>query len=228
MPGAAVLNGGYPALEPLLADGRLTLSREPVGPQSTAFNPTGTTGTRIAVIERQRVREAVAAGKAQVFDARTRAEYTGAGLRMNIRGRHIPTAINVPQKELLDASGRLKSPDKLAVLLDRAGFRRGKPVITHWDRSGRGSLAALAAERAGYGPAMNYYLSFGDWAADASCPVEQSNDKAPARSVSQSSRRTVAQSPVLTRARGVAEMVPNGCSTCATCSTCVATNQTGN
>ncbi len=171
VPEVAVLNGGYPALGPLLADGRLALSREPTVPEPTPFDPTGTTDTRIAVVERQRVREAVAAGKAQVFDARTRAEYTGVDLRKNTRGGHIPTAINIPHKELLDARGRLKSPDELAVLLERAGFRRGQPVITHCDGGGRASLAALAAERAGYGPVMNYYLSFGDWADDASCPV---------------------------------------------------------
>lgn len=176
VPEASVLNGGYPAVEPLLANGRLKPSSEPTAPQPTTFKPGGTTDTRIAVIERQRVREAIEAGKAQIFDARTRAEYTGADLRKNTRGGHIPTAINIPHQELLDAGGRLKSPDELAVLLDRAGFQRGQPIITHCDGGGRASLAALAAERAGYGPVMNYYLSFGDWAADASCPVETPNE----------------------------------------------------
>jgi thiosulfate/3-mercaptopyruvate sulfurtransferase len=130
----------------------------------------------VAVAERQRVRAAVERGNAQVFDARTRAEYTGQDLRKNTRGGHIPGAINIPHKELLDEHGRLRSPGALAALFEQAGFKRGQPVITHCDGGGRASLAALAAERAGYGPVLNYYLSFGDWAADASCPVVQTKD----------------------------------------------------
>lgn len=107
----------------------------------------------------------------QVFDTRTREEYIGEDLRKNTRGGHIPTAINVPHKELLDEQNRLKSPEALRTLLEQAGFKRGQPVITHCDGGGRASLAALAASRAGYGPVLNYYLSYGDWAADATCPV---------------------------------------------------------
>jgi thiosulfate/3-mercaptopyruvate sulfurtransferase len=68
--------------------------------------------------------------------------------------------------------GRPRPPEELAALFDCAGFQGSHPIIiTHCDGGGRASLAALAAERAGYGPVMNYYLSFGDWAADARCPV---------------------------------------------------------
>lgn len=169
---AGVLNGGYPALEPLLADGRLAMSREPSTRRPTTFHPSGATENRVAVVERQQVREAVKEGQAQIFDARTQGEYTGAMQGRNPRGGHIPTAINLSHKELLDAQGRLKSPEQLAQLLEQAGFKRGQPMITHCQSGGRASLAALAAERAGYGPVMNYYLSFGDWAADASCPLE--------------------------------------------------------
>jgi len=38
----------------------------------------------------------------------------------------------------------------------------------------------LAAVRAGYGPVMNYYLSFGDWAADPGCPLVMSEGAATA------------------------------------------------
>lgn len=110
--------------------------------------------------------------EAQIFDARTQDEYVGKDLRKNSRGGHLPTAINLPHTQLLNEQGKLKSPEELAKLFEQAGFERGQPVITHCDGGGRASLAALAAARAGYGPVMNYYLSFGDWAADASCPVE--------------------------------------------------------
>jgi thiosulfate/3-mercaptopyruvate sulfurtransferase len=171
MPDAAVLNGGYPALEPLIAAGRVTVSRDATLPGLAEFRPPAGATTRIGLVGRQEVREAVERGQAQIFDARTREEYAGLDLRRNLRGGHLPDAINVPHRELLDERGRLKPPETLAVLLEAAGFQRGQPVITHCDGGGRASLAALAAERAGYGPVLNYYLSFGDWAADATCPV---------------------------------------------------------
>jgi thiosulfate/3-mercaptopyruvate sulfurtransferase len=176
VPEAGVLNGGYPALEPLIADGKLSVSRAPTTPRPTTFSPMGTTETRIALVGRQRVRNAVERKAAQIFDARTPAEYTGKDPLKNPRGGHIPTAINLPHKQLLDDRGRLKTPEALAALFARAGFQRGQPIITHCDGGGRASLAALAAQRAGYGPVMNYYLSYGDWAADRSCPVVQPNE----------------------------------------------------
>jgi thiosulfate/3-mercaptopyruvate sulfurtransferase len=168
---AAVVNGGFRAITPLVEDARLALSREPAAVRPARFRP-GRSGS-IGLAGRKDVREAVERGEAQIFDARTAAEFRGEDLRRNQRGGHIPRAVSVPHVELLDERGRLKSPELLADLFERAGFRRGVPVITHCDGGGRASLAALAAERAGYGPVLNYYLSFGDWAADASCPVEK-------------------------------------------------------
>ncbi len=168
---AAVVNGGYLALEPLLADGRIPVSREATMPKRATFQPAADAKGGIGLVDRQRVREAIDRGEAQVFDARTPDEYTGKDRKSNPRGGHLPTAINLSHKKLLDASGRLKSPEELATLFQKAGFERGWPIITHCQSGGRSSLAALAAARAGYGPVMNYYLSFGEWAADATCPV---------------------------------------------------------
>lgn len=173
---AAVLDGGYPALEPLISEGRLALEQaaHPIHPVD--FRPVSGAEGRIALVERQRVLQALQEGQAQVFDARTPAEFSGADPRKNARAGHLPTAVNVPHTELLDARGRLKSPADLQKIFDQVGLKRGRPIITHCESGGRASLAALAAMRAGYGPVMNYYLSFGDWAADASCPVEKSTE----------------------------------------------------
>lgn len=168
----AVVNGGYPALKPLIDAGRISASTAPTEVSPVTFNPPDGAGRTIGLVERQRVLRSVENREAHVFDARTPAEFAGMDLRKNARGGHLPAAINLPHTELLDDHGRLKSPESLAKILYDAGFRRGQPVITHCDGGGRASLAALAAERAGYGPVLNYYLSYGDWAADAACPVE--------------------------------------------------------
>lgn len=169
---AAVLNGGYRALKPLAAKGNVAISQQAASAQKMEFQPSGAGSELIGLIERERVLRAVEQREAQLFDARTKDEFTGKDMRRNPRGGHIPTAINLPHTELLDENGLLKGPDALARLFGQAGFERDRPIITHCDSGGRASLAALAAQRAGYGPVLNYYLSFGDWAADVSCPVE--------------------------------------------------------
>jgi len=168
---ARVVNGGFPLIAAAANAGRLTLSSEPNEPRRVTFQPVGANTGRIGSLDRVEVKAAIEAGEAQVLDARTVDEYRGIDLRENDRGGHLPTATNVPHTALLDDHGRLKPADELADILDNAGFVKGRPVITHCDGGGRAALAALAAARAGYGPVVNYYLSFGDWAKDATCPV---------------------------------------------------------
>lgn len=165
----AVINGGFPSLAQQVAAGRLQLHTQSAPPRRVAFRPHG--AVAVGVIERDALRQRIERREVQVLDARSRDEYTGRDLRKNRRGGHLPTATSVPHTELL-RDGRLKPPAELADLLAGAGFQRGRPVITHCDGGGRASLAALAAQQAGYGPVLNYYLSYGDWAADATCPVE--------------------------------------------------------
>lgn len=168
---ARVVNGGFPLIAKAADAGQLTLSSVPTEPRSIAFEPSGTNAGRIGALDRVEVKAAIEAGEAQVLDARTIDEYRGIDLRKNERGGHLPTAVNLPHTKLLDDQGRLKPADELSAILDQAGFVKGRPVITHCDGGGRAALAALAAARAGYGPVVNYYLSFGDWAKDATCPV---------------------------------------------------------
>jgi thiosulfate/3-mercaptopyruvate sulfurtransferase len=43
--------------------------------------------------------------------------------------------------------------------------------VTHCEGGGRAALGAAAAVRAGFADVRVYYLSFGDWVRDESCPV---------------------------------------------------------
>lgn len=168
---AAVVNGGFPLVEEASDRGQLSLTVESSRIEPKQFKPAETDGGRVGLISRNELKEAIDRGEVQILDARTTDEYEGIDLRKNSRGGHLPTARNIPHARLLDERGRLRSADELVVLLDAAGFVKGRIIITHCDGGGRAALAALAAARAGYGPVLNYYLSFSDWAADASCPV---------------------------------------------------------
>lgn len=170
---SAVLDGGWPVLEPLLrAAGRIEAGPA-AAPPAVPFAPRPGSG-RVALIEREPLRAAFEAGAGpQVFDTRTAAEHAGLDLRKNQRGGRLPAAANLPHADLLGADNRLLPAEVLREKLAAAGLRLGERVVTHCDGGGRASLAALAALRAGYAEVGTYYLSFADWAADESCPIER-------------------------------------------------------
>lgn len=169
---ALVVDGGWPALEPLLSGTGAVEQGTGQPPAAVAFAPKPGSG-RVALAEREPLRDALLSGVSapQVFDARTRGEHAGEDLRKNRRGGHLPGAANLPHATLLGEGNRLLPAAALREMLGRAGLEPGGQVVTHCDGGGRASLAALAAVRAGYGDVATYYLSFADWAADESCPI---------------------------------------------------------
>lgn len=166
-----VVNGGFPLISEAAKEGIVTLSMEPASPVAAAFVPTSADSKRIAWIGRQDLKTTIDAGRIQILDARSMKEFEGTDLRGNTRGGHLPGATSVPHTSMLDSQRRLRSPEELAAIFRDAGLRKGELIVTHCQGGGRAALAALAAARAGYGPVISYYLSFGDWSADPSCPV---------------------------------------------------------
>lgn len=167
----AVVNGGYPLIQLEAARRGLQLTSAPTLPEPDLFDPPIDPSGRIGVYGRIELKDRVDRREVQVLDARTTDEHRGIDLRDNERGGHLPTAISLPHMCLLDGENRLRPPEELDRMLADAGFVKGEPIVTHCQGGGRAALAALACARAGYGPVFNYYLSFGDWSADASCPV---------------------------------------------------------
>ena len=168
---AAVVNGGWPAVQPLIDGGRIRGSTTPTVAKPQSFKARVSADAAVALLDREGTREAVARSSMQILDVRTAGEYRGEITHRNPRGGHLPGAHNLPHAELLTPDGRLRSPEELAALFERAGITKGEPIVAHCESGGRSSLAALAAVRAGYGPVKNYYHSFSDWSTDATCPV---------------------------------------------------------
>lgn len=156
---AVILNGGWPAVQ---AAG-LT-SAEP-GPRAFSLQPRK---GPVGLMDRARLKEAL--DTETVFDSRTEAEHLGRDLKSNARGGHLPGAVLLPHSDLLDGT-YLRPPADLRARLEAAGFTSGRPITTHCDGGGRAALAAVAALQAGFAPVSVYYLSFSDWAADETCPV---------------------------------------------------------
>lgn len=161
---AVIVNGGWPALKkadiaeatkPAQASGKFVAQKD---------------AGSVSLLDRNAVKASL--GDAEVFDARTRAEFSGDDLKSNARGGHLPSARLLPHADLLE-DGYLKSAETLRAAMSATGFRPGDHIITHCDGGGRAALAAIAAVRAGFEDVKVYYLSFSDWAKDESCPIER-------------------------------------------------------
>jgi thiosulfate/3-mercaptopyruvate sulfurtransferase len=167
---ARVINGGLPEIEKAVP-GNLLTSGPGTTPAPGTFIAKPGTGTLVRWADRQEVKAALNDRGRQIFDARTIREYTGEDTRDNARSGRLPGAVNVPHTTLMDERNRVRPAADLRAMLTAAGFEQGKVLVTHCQGGGRSSLAAIAALRAGFVPVDNYYLSFGDWQSDESCPL---------------------------------------------------------
>jgi thiosulfate/3-mercaptopyruvate sulfurtransferase len=159
---AAILNGGWPALSAAAA---LPPAARPSGSVFRSVPGAGSVG----LVDRETLKHQLD-GKAHVFDTRTRAEFTGEDARNRPRSGHLPGARQLSHTDLMD-KGFVRSAPVLRAMMEQVGFRPGDHIVTHCEGGGRAALAAAAAVRAGYDDVRVYYLSFGDWARDESCPI---------------------------------------------------------
>jgi thiosulfate/3-mercaptopyruvate sulfurtransferase len=158
---AVIANGGWPALS--------GATLPPAAPPAAApFRPEPAKGP-VGLVDREALK-AQLDGAARVFDSRTRAEYTGEDSRNRPRGGHLPGARHLSHADLMQA-GVVHPAPVLRSMLEAVGFQPGDHIVTHCEGGGRAALAAAAAVRAGYDDVHVYYLSFGDWAKDESCPI---------------------------------------------------------
>lgn len=157
-----ILNGGWPALS----------SATPLPPavqaSSAGFRAIPGAGS-VGLVDRQTLKRQLD-GDAQVFDTRTRAEFTGEDSRNRARSGHLPGARHLAHAELIER-GVVRPPSALRTMMEQAGFGPSDHIVTHCEGGGRAALGAAAAVRAGYADVRVYYLSFADWVRDDSCPI---------------------------------------------------------
>lgn len=157
---AVIVNGGWPALA--------GASLPPSAAAAASFRAEPAKG-KVGLVDRETLKGQLN-GAARVFDSRTRAEFTGEDSRNRPRGGHLPGARHLSHADLMKA-GVVHPAPVLRSMLEGVGFQPGDHIVTHCEGGGRAALAAAAAVRAGYDDVHVYYLSFGDWAKDESCPI---------------------------------------------------------
>jgi thiosulfate/3-mercaptopyruvate sulfurtransferase len=132
-----------------------------------------------AVADLGGVRKALETGAAQVIDARPAERFTGAApeIRPGISSGHMPGALNAPSSSLLD-KGRLRPPEELAALLDRAGLDRSRPVITSCGSGVSAAIISLALDELGSPAKALYDGSWTEWASTEGNPIATGSAKA--------------------------------------------------
>ncbi len=108
-----------------------------------------------------------------IVDARTPEEYRGEDLRAR-RGGHIPGAINLDHRLLLDSehNHRLRPPAQLRTIVQQAGIEGGKELICHCQSHRRSALLYIALKSLGFKRLKAYPGSWAEWGNNLDTPIE--------------------------------------------------------
>lgn len=106
-------------------------------------------------------------GQVILLDARTGSEYMGHTRRTDVtkKGGHIPGAVSLPLKALLDNEGRLKGADELNWLLSRYGITPGldKTIITSCNTKSLAAELYLVLRYLGFDKVKVHDGSWAEW-----------------------------------------------------------------
>ena len=154
----AVLDGGLPKWQ---AEGR------PVEDMPPIVRDRHITVQRQAHLVKDVTQVAAAAklGDYAIIDARSPGRFKGEEPepRPGLRSGHIPGAVNVPYREVLNGDGTMKSPDALRNLFTAAGVDLKRPAITSCGSGVTAAVLSLALERIGKRDHSLYDGSWAEW-----------------------------------------------------------------
>ncbi len=166
----AVLDGGWTAW---VAEGR-PVTAEVTTPAAATFTPRPRPGL---IVGREEVRRAIEDPGTRIVDALSRREYRGE-LAFYGRPGHLPGAINVPARTLVDRdTQRYRSLDELRELFGPAVD--ADHVITYCGGGIAAASDAFALHLLGHRDVALYDRSMAEWAADPDLPLVTGPPPAP-------------------------------------------------
>jgi thiosulfate/3-mercaptopyruvate sulfurtransferase len=160
-----VVDGGF---NTWLEEGRPLTSAPARRPEGT-FEPRERPGERCSLDD---VRAAVDGG-AQIWDARTDREWTGAETRGNRRGGHVPGARHFEWIRVMEGppNRRFRPLPEIRGVLAEAGIDADAPTITYCQSGIRAAFAAFVLRLLGNDAARAYDGSMAEWANREDTPL---------------------------------------------------------
>lgn len=114
-----------------------------------------------------------------LWDSRTREEFTGQKVKA-LRGGHIPGAVHLDWREVLDPqTGCFLPIDQIRERLRSLGILPDREVVTYCQGGLRAAHSYFVARLLGYPRVRNYDASWEEWGSDPRLPVAQQTEKSP-------------------------------------------------
>ena len=163
----AVLDGGL---------GRWHAEKRPLEPGVTVRPPAGFVPRFRPALVRSldATRADLAAGSAQLLDARSRGRFEGTEPepRPGLRGGHVPGARSLPYSELVAPDGRLLPAPQLRDRYLGTGVDLGRPIVLACGSGVSACALALGLELLGHRDYSVYDGSWSEWGREGGPPVE--------------------------------------------------------
>ena len=117
------------------------------------------------------VLQAIESDQRTIVDARHAETFRGDVWRGS-RAGHIPSAINIPSGDLVNADGTWKSPDELAEIVARTGIQPDRTVISYCNGGVTATAITFALHLTGNENAAVYDGSWNEWGERLDLPAE--------------------------------------------------------
>jgi thiosulfate/3-mercaptopyruvate sulfurtransferase len=165
-PNVKILNGEIDAWKAA----RKPITKAPTKLAATTFTPNV---QEMYLAKMDEVMKATAGGNYVIVDARSPEEYAGTD-ETDLRQGHIPGAVNIEYKNLLDSKGMVKSKEELVKIFDAKGVTSDKTIIVYCRTSVRAGIEFMALSSVmGYPNVKLYDGAFTEWQSKSSNAVDK-------------------------------------------------------